>query len=303
MTRSWRASPPGAIRALWVIAGNTAHSWINSSGGPRAARASRLPRGAGPLRRHRDRRSTPTSSCPGGWLGGEKEGTFINSERRLGVLKQVRRAPGQALADFWIFKLIAEAWGCGHLFERWETPEATLWLLTQLTAGQPCDLSGVESYAQIDKDRGGSSGPHPAGAPRAPEPERRLFADGRFFTDDGRARFVFEGPVPVPEATDDRYPLALLTGRGSSNQWHTQTRTRRSNILRRLSPRPVAGRGVLRRRRRRRCRRGRDRGDRVSTGVDPGNRAADAHRPGRTRVPSHARRGHQRVDVPHINAH
>ena len=52
-----------------------------------------------------------------GW--GEKEGTFINSERRIGVLKKVARAPGQALADFHIFRLVAEAWGCGDMFARW----------------------------------------------------------------------------------------------------------------------------------------------------------------------------------------
>ncbi len=38
-----------------------------------------------------------------GW--GEKEGTFINSERRIGLVKRVARAPGQALSDFNIFKL------------------------------------------------------------------------------------------------------------------------------------------------------------------------------------------------------
>ena len=38
-----------------------------------------------------------------GW--GEKEGTFINSERRIGVVQKVARAPGQALADFHIFQL------------------------------------------------------------------------------------------------------------------------------------------------------------------------------------------------------
>ena len=38
-----------------------------------------------------------------GW--GEKEGTFINSERRIGLIKKVARAPGQALADFYIFQL------------------------------------------------------------------------------------------------------------------------------------------------------------------------------------------------------
>ena len=49
-----------------------------------------------------------------GW--GEKEGTFVNSERRIGLVKQVSRAPGQALSDFRIFQLVAEAWGCGELF-------------------------------------------------------------------------------------------------------------------------------------------------------------------------------------------
>ena len=33
-----------------------------------------------------------------------------------------------------------------------------------------------------------------------------------------------------------RYPLILLTGRGSSSQWHTQTRTSKSPVLRGLYP-------------------------------------------------------------------
>ena len=32
----------------------------------------------------------------------------------------------------------------------------------------------------------------------------------------------------MPEPTDARYPFVLLTGRGSSSQWHTQTRTAKS---------------------------------------------------------------------------
>jgi len=222
----------GAIRGLWVIATNTAHSWINSS----------------EARELLDRldflvvqdlyADTETAAHAdlvlpaAGW--GEKEGTFINSERRLGVLKQVRRAPGQALADFWIFKLIAEAWGCGPMFDRWESPEATFRLLARLTAGRPCDISGITGYEQIDA-AGGIQWPFPGGTTDV-EPERRLFADGRFPTPDGRARFVFEEPRPLPEPTDARYPLALLTGRGSSAQWHTQTRTGRSEILRALAP-------------------------------------------------------------------
>jgi assimilatory nitrate reductase catalytic subunit len=222
----------GAIRGLWVVATNTAHSWVNSS------EARDLLDRLDLLVVQDLYADTETAAHAdivlpaAGW--GEKEGTFINSERRLGVLKQVRRAPGEALADFWIFKLVAEAWGCGALFRRWESPEATFRLLAALTAGRPCDISGIVGYEQIDAARG-IQWPYPAGTTEV-EPERRLFADGRFCTPDGRARFVFDEPVPVPEPTDERYPLVLLTGRGSASQWHTQTRTRRSEVLALLAP-------------------------------------------------------------------
>jgi len=222
----------GAIRALWVVATNTAHSWINSSEARELLdRLDLLV--VQDLYADTDTAAHADIVLPAaGW--GEKEGTFINSERRLGVVKQVRRAPGQALADFWIFKLVAEAWGCGELFARWTDPEAAFRLLAELTAGRPCDISGVEGYAQID-ERAGIQWPYPRGAGDV-APERRLFEDGRFHTPDGRARFLFEEPRPVPEPTDDRYPLALLTGRGSSHQWHTQTRTARAPLLRTLTP-------------------------------------------------------------------
>ena len=63
-----------------------------------------------------------------------------------------------------------------------------------------------------------------------------MFEDGRFFHADEKARFIFEKPREVPEPTDSEYPFTLLTGRGSSAQWHTQTRTSKSDVLRRLSP-------------------------------------------------------------------
>jgi assimilatory nitrate reductase catalytic subunit len=68
------------------------------------------------------------------------------------------------------------------------------------------------------------------------EKERRLFADGKFFTADGRARFVFDLPRPMPELPDEDYPFILLTGRGSSAQWHTGSRTDKSAVLRKLAP-------------------------------------------------------------------
>ena len=40
----------------------------------------------------------------------------------------------------------------------------------------------------------------------------------------------------MPEPPDAQYPFVLLTGRGSSAQWHTLTRTNKSEILRKLAP-------------------------------------------------------------------
>lgn len=66
--------------------------------------------------------------------------------------------------------------------------------------------------------------------------ERRLFEDGHYFHADGRAKFLFEASRPLPEPTTDAFPLVLLTGRGTASQWHTQTRTSKSAVLRKLYP-------------------------------------------------------------------
>ena len=220
----------GRIRGLWVIATNTAHSWINQ------ADAHDILQRLDFLVVQDMYHTTETAAFAdlvlpaAGW--GEKEGVFINSERRLGVIKQVAKAPGQALSDFRIFKLIAEAWGCGNMFRKWESPEAVFRLLRACSADMPCDIDG---YRMLDA-KGGIQWPLPEGESVDAGSERRLFEDGRFYTDDARARFVFEAPRPLPEPTSRAYPLTLLTGRGTSSQWHTQTRTGKSHVLRKLYP-------------------------------------------------------------------
>jgi assimilatory nitrate reductase catalytic subunit len=149
------------------------------------------------------------------------------------LTKKVSRAPGQALADFSIFKLLAEAWGVGEMFESWSSPEATFQILKRLSAGRPCDITGIEDYATIDEMRG-IQWPLPEGQTPKLGEERRLFEDGKFYHADGKARLLFEEPKKQPEPVDDKYPLLLLTGRGSSSQWHTGTRTDKSPVLRKL---------------------------------------------------------------------
>jgi assimilatory nitrate reductase catalytic subunit len=224
----------GRIKGLWVIATNSAHSWIHQHDLRRAL--------AGlDLLVVQDMYSTTETAQlahlvlpAAGW--GEKEGTFINSERRVGVTKRVARAPGVALADFHIFKLLADAWGCGPMFSEWTSPEAVWQIIRRLSRGRPCDMSGIVDYQMIDDARG-IQWPFPESSTVIVGEERRLFEDGRFFHADGRARFVFEEPRPVSEPPTADFPFVLLTGRGSSSEWHTGTRTAKSAVLRSLCAR------------------------------------------------------------------
>jgi assimilatory nitrate reductase catalytic subunit len=223
----------GRIKGLWVIATNPAHSWINQNTFHDIL--SRLEFLVVQDMYH----STETAQRAdlvlpaAGW--GEKEGTFINSERRIGLIKKVARAPGQALADFHIFRLIAEAWGCGEMFRHWTDTEAAFRLLQEVSRGQPCDITGIGGYAMLE-ERGGVQWPYPAGMDDR-EPHRRLFADGRFYRAGGKARFVFEASRQMPEPPTAKFPYLLLTGRASAAQWHTQTRTAKSAVLAQLAPR------------------------------------------------------------------
>lgn len=225
----------GKIKGLWVIATNSSHSWIHQN-------------------RFRDIlakldflvvqdlfHTTETAEQAdlllpaAGW--GEKEGTFINSERRIGLVKKISKAPGQALADFHIFKLIAEYWGCGELFRSWDSPEAVFQILKKITRGQPCDITGIKDYRMLDTN-GGIQWPLKESISPF-ETERRLFEDGQYYHPAGRAKFLFEQPRAVAEPICETYPYILLTGRGNSCQWHTQTRTGKSKVLRKLYPQHI----------------------------------------------------------------
>jgi len=142
----------GHIKGLWIVGTNTSHSWIHQNGFHRLAEKLEFlvlqdMYGNTETAQHADL-ILPAA----GW--GEKEGTFINSERRIGLVKRVSRAPGQALSDFNIFRLIAQYWGCGDMFSGWTSPEQVFRILKECSRGQPCDISGVRDYRMLD-DCGG----------------------------------------------------------------------------------------------------------------------------------------------------
>ena len=137
----------GEIKGLWVICTNTAHSWIDQN------KARETLRKLDYLVVQDIYHTTETAQLAdlilpaAGWS--EKDGTFINSERRIGVIGKTRRAPGLTLSDFNIFRLIADTWGCGEMFANWISPEEVFHLLKQCSAGTPCDITAIEGYQHL----------------------------------------------------------------------------------------------------------------------------------------------------------
>jgi assimilatory nitrate reductase catalytic subunit len=155
---------------------------------------------------------------------GEKEGTVTNSERRISRVRKAIAPPGQARADWWIGVELArrlESRRDPRAASRfaYETPEAIWNEHRESTRGRDLDITGL-SYATLD-DAGPQQWPFRAGAAAG---FARLYTDGRFPTDDGRARFADVPYRPLAEPRDVRYPFSLLTGR-LRDQWHGMSRT------------------------------------------------------------------------------
>lgn len=160
---------------------------------------------------------------------GEKSGTMTNSERLVAGSEKFLKPPGEARPDWWIVSRIAEEMGFdGFGFrnneEVWDE-------YRRLTAGTNCDMVGITSKRL-------AKGPlrWPCPHPKHPGTERR-YANGKFPTESGKARFENVSCRPVAESTDGEYPLGLTTGRIAS-QWHTRTRTGKVRQLVKQEPGP-----------------------------------------------------------------
>lgn len=155
---------------------------------------------------------------------GEKEGSVTNSERRISHVRRAINAPGEARADWAITVDFAQRLekrlrpGQPSLFD-FDTPSDLFDEYKVLTRGRDLDLSGI-SHGLLDRI-GPQQWPFPQGA-TAGTP--RLYLDGIFATDNGRARFVADPYCAAREVRDAHYPLTLNTGR-LRDQWHGMSRT------------------------------------------------------------------------------
>jgi ferredoxin-nitrate reductase len=161
---------------------------------------------------------------------GEKEWTSTNSERMVSHSPKLFDPPGAALPDWQILARFARTVG----FPGFDYPDAAaVWdEFRRLTAGQPCDLSGMSS-ARLRRE---VSLQWPCPAEDHPGTQRR-YSDGTFPTPDGRANFLARPHREPREVPDHEFPFVLTTGRLYAH-WHTLTRTAKCDKLVRREPGP-----------------------------------------------------------------
>ncbi|HEV7220159.1 MAG: molybdopterin oxidoreductase family protein [Terriglobales bacterium] len=224
------AAVANKIRALWIIATNPVVSFPNLDvlkQGLETLDFLVVQDGFDP---------TPTSELahlilPAA-IWGEKEGTYTNSERRVSKVNRAVAPPGEAKSDFDIFLAVAKQIGCrDELFPEWTKPGDAFEEWKRVSAGRLCDYSGM-SYELLEK-HGGIQWPFPA---NSQDPKTtRLYSDGIFSTEDGRAKLLPIEWEPFPEQPNKEFPFILNTGR-TVEHWHTRTKTGQVPILERMSP-------------------------------------------------------------------
>jgi formate dehydrogenase major subunit len=142
----------------------------------------------------------------------EKDGTFINAERRIQRVRQVM-APKAGYADWEAVQLLANALGLDWSYQH---PSEIMDEIARLTP----TFAGV-SYAGLD-DAVSMQWPVNAAAPEG-TPVMHIGTFAR-----GKGHFVVTDYIPTDEKTGPRYPLLLTTGRILS-QYNVGAQTRRTD--------------------------------------------------------------------------
>ena len=220
------------IRALWIIATNPIVSFPNLGVAAAGARRARVPRRAGRLSSDADLR-VRRPRAPGGDLGREGRDLHeLGAARQQGESRRRSAGRGASRTSTSFSSLPARSACATSCFRAGRTPADAFDEWKRVSAGRLCDYSGM-TYEAIE-EHGGIQWPFPEGATN-PQETRRLYTDGVFQTDDGRARLLPVAWEPFPEQPTTAFPLVLNTGR-TVEHWHTRTKTANVPILERLSP-------------------------------------------------------------------
>ncbi len=178
----------------------------------------------------------------------EKEGTVTNSERRISRVRAAVPAFGNSQPDWWIVNQFAN-----RLRERllallrpdsafealrrknlptfdFHDPESVWREHRDSTRDRDLDITDL-SY-DILESQGPQQWPFRKGRLAT-----RLYSDGKFCTQSGKARFIAASYLPPAEKPSAKYPIWLTTGR-LRDQWHSGSRTMLASDLNRHEPYP-----------------------------------------------------------------
>ncbi|HCA77560.1 MAG TPA: nitrate reductase, partial [Alteromonas sp.] len=220
----FQAAADGKVKCLWIMATNPVASMPNRALVEAALKNCELVI-VSDTAAQTDTLNYAHIALPAtGWS--EKNGTVTNSERRISRQRGLVEPMGEAKHDWEILSMVGRAMGFEEAFA-YQHPAEIFAEHCALTAannngsraldlGPLADLN-IAQYDSLRPQQWPLSNTHRIGTDR-------LFADGSFYTPDGKANFVAITPRLPEQQTSAEYPFVLNTGR-VRDQWHTMTRT------------------------------------------------------------------------------
>ena len=225
---SFNAIAEGRIKAVWIVATNPVVSMPDADRVKAALEKCELVVVSDCVRETDTAKLAHVRLPATTW--GERDGTVTSSERRISRQRPFLTPPGLARHDWRIFTEFAQVMGYAEAFDYRSAAdifdeyarltafkkdqEANRARKLELTA--LVDLS-LHEYNSLPPTQWPVTDKNTADTPP-------MYADGRFSTTDGRARFIAIVPQPPAASPTSYYPLILNTGR-VRDQWHTMTRT------------------------------------------------------------------------------
>ncbi|MEO3766739.1 formate dehydrogenase subunit alpha [Streptomyces sp. B8F3] len=149
------------------------------------------------------------------WL--EKDGTFVNFDRRFQRVRSAVAPPGGARSDYDVVRALASAMG------------VDLGCPTPADALAECGRV-APAFAGLSHDRLDREGAVPWPCPDPGRPGEATLYTKEFATPDGRAHLAAAPYLPPGEQPDDDYPLLLVTGRRWAH-YNSGSMTRRGGNL------------------------------------------------------------------------
>ena len=217
----------GRVKAVWIMATNPLVSLPDADRVREALRACPLVVVSDCVASNDTLKLAHVTLPATGW--GEKDGTVTNSERRISRQRLFLPPPGEARDDWRIVADVAKAMG----FAGFEFPNAAAVFREHAALsgfenqGRAFDISGLADLSDAAYE---ALAPVQWPMRRGEAAQARLFGEGGFLHEGGKARLIAVTPRPPRGVTSTEFPLVLNTGR-VRDHWHTMTRTARSARL------------------------------------------------------------------------